>query len=434
MMSAINNSPPTTGGIEDITTIFVVGFPDDMQEREFQNMFMFSNGFEAATLKIPMTTDIDDGQKKQIIGFAKFKSRNEAYEARDVISGRKVDSEKGCILKAEMAKKNLHTKRGLSSDAAIVGFTGPIGSMIPSRRGSIIQESLTGDGYYLDCPAPIPHDLLASADYPNDIGPYYDDPLMVHPVPTSLIDPPFTDRQLLNSPLESLSPSTTPLLEPSFDPSAMTERSMSAEQSRTSKVNLLPRPQSCTDRGFNSALFCSDTILSNRGAGLSISSSDSSLSSNSSSNNVTSPYLPAVLPNGAYRSMGDQNPPCNTLYVGNLPADTLEEELRVLFSRCPGYKRLCFRNRANGPMCFVEFEDVRCATQALIQLYGVPLSNSTKGGIRLSFSKNPLGVRQQPQQGGPGYTTYQMPNSQSATQPGQMPMMMEKENRLIHGH
>lgn len=36
---------------DDVTTIFVVGFPDDLQEREFQNMFMFSKGFEAASLK-----------------------------------------------------------------------------------------------------------------------------------------------------------------------------------------------------------------------------------------------------------------------------------------------------------------------------------------------------------------------------------------------
>ncbi|KAF7845668.1 hypothetical protein BT93_L1348 [Corymbia citriodora subsp. variegata] len=44
-------------------------------------------------------------------------------------------------------------------------------------------------------------------------------------------------------------------------------------------------------------------------------------------------------------------------------------------------------------MAFVEFEDVSYATKALHELYGVCLSNSTKGGIRLSFSKNPLGVR-----------------------------------------
>ncbi|KAK9471141.1 uncharacterized protein V1510DRAFT_217841 [Dipodascopsis tothii] len=89
----------------------------------------------------------------------------------------------------------------------------------------------------------------------------------------------------------------------------------------------------------------------------------------------------------------DQNPPCNTLYVGNLPMNTSEDELKALFSRQRGYKRLCFRTKMNGPMCFVEFEDVAYATRALNELYGRGLSNSVKGGIRLSFSKNPLGVR-----------------------------------------
>ncbi|KAI1114725.1 hypothetical protein F5Y14DRAFT_413523 [Nemania sp. NC0429] len=89
----------------------------------------------------------------------------------------------------------------------------------------------------------------------------------------------------------------------------------------------------------------------------------------------------------------DQNPPCNTLYVGNLPIDTSEEELKAMFQKQRGYKRLCFRTKQNGPMCFVEFEDVTLATRALHELYGKPLHNSFKGGIRLSFSKNPLGVR-----------------------------------------
>lgn len=96
--------------------------------------------------------------------------------------------------------------------------------------------------------------------------------------------------------------------------------------------------------------------------------------------------LPAANPN-------DLNPPCNTLYVGNLPPDTSEEELKALFSKQRGYKRLCFRNKANGPMCFVEFDEVAMASKTLNELYGYKLSNSVKTGIRLSFSKNPLGVR-----------------------------------------
>jgi hypothetical protein len=104
----------------------------------------------------------------------------------------------------------------------------------------------------------------------------------------------------------------------------------------------------------------------------------------------------------------DQNPPCNTLYVGNLPIDTSEDELKAMFSKQRGYKRLCFRTKQNGPMCFVEFEDVSFATKALNDLYGVSLHNSVKGGIRLSFSKNPLGVRTG-QPGGMGSSTPMTP-------------------------
>ncbi|KAK9414039.1 putative RRM domain-containing protein [Seiridium unicorne] len=97
-----------------------------------------------------------------------------------------------------------------------------------------------------------------------------------------------------------------------------------------------------------------------------------------------------------------QNPPCNTLFVSNLPIETSEEEIKAMFSKQRGYKRLCFRNKQNGPLCFVEFEDVSFATKALHDLHGQTLSNSVKGGIRLGFSKNSLGVRsgQKPSHGG----------------------------------
>lgn len=108
-------------------------------------------------------------------------------------------------------------------------------------------------------------------------------------------------------------------------------------------------------------------------------------------------------PNGSYPARNrhdyppvnpaDQNPPCNTLYVGNLPVNTSEDELKSIFSKSRGFKRLMFRTKQQGPMCFVEFEDVHYASHALNELYGVNLHNSYKGGIRISFSKNPLGVR-----------------------------------------
>lgn len=89
----------------------------------------------------------------------------------------------------------------------------------------------------------------------------------------------------------------------------------------------------------------------------------------------------------------DQNPPCNTLYVGNLPIDASEDELKAVFTKQTGYKRLTFRTKQNIPMCFVEFENVLYATKALNELHGHSLRNSSKNGLQLSFSKNPLGVR-----------------------------------------
>lgn len=94
--------------------------------------------------------------RKQIIGFAKFRTREEALSARDLLQGRRVDIEKGAVLKAEMAKKNLHTKRGVGPIPSGLGGAGAsanaisqgmIGVGAPGMNG--LQTSLisgTGSG------------------------------------------------------------------------------------------------------------------------------------------------------------------------------------------------------------------------------------------------------------------------------------------------
>lgn len=74
--------------------------------------------------------------RKQIIGFAKFRTRQEALEARDMLQGRRVDIEKGAVLKAEMAKKNLHTKRGVGiSGTSSSGGSVSLGSNLNTLTG-----------------------------------------------------------------------------------------------------------------------------------------------------------------------------------------------------------------------------------------------------------------------------------------------------------
>ncbi|KAG0025470.1 hypothetical protein BGZ81_007128 [Podila clonocystis] len=456
----------TSSSPEEISTIFVVGFPEDMQEREFQNMFVFTPGFEAATLKIPNKDQQEDdaltlgvngvNPRKQIIGFAKFRSHQEALQARDVLSGRRVDAEKGSLLKAEMAKKNLHTRRGLSNNELVatpsVGI--PLNSAIPPPIGSasIHPVNITGnksghpllqhrnslanaaayDAFHsVPCSPALPSDLLSPNDYPSSYDFYAD---VYAPNANLSFAESFGGRyQSQHSTLNQSELSSSFLGRRNFEDNRVDPLSMGSfnnvgglagsvsgsfsnsisnsfsnrvgftgsqrfnksflgmdSETPTSTMSYLSKSiPAHTERGFNNALFNNDDLSNNRFQGLPINTA--------AATSLASPSLPSPgIASPGFRTPinpGDQNPPCNTLYVGNLPMNTSEDELRTLFSRCVGYRRLCFRTKSNGPMCFVEFENVECATQALNDLYGNPLSNSVKGGIRLSFSKNPLGVR-----------------------------------------
>jgi len=395
---------------EEISTIFVVGFPDDMQEREFQNMFIFSPGFEAATLKIPQKDSSDDdasangstigngtisgngnNARKQIIGFAKFRTKHEALGARDILSGRKVDAEKGSVLKAEMAKKNLHTKRGLSNEQ---NTTFPL--LTPSKRFStpnnINTATATYDAFHSVppfAPPPLPSDLLSPQDYGYD---FYSDSVYTPTTPTTPVfdQTPFSSaRGSFDATNGGLVGAPRPLNNGvrHYGKSIFENvDDLNYLSSKSNPVEIVSKTGKNQSNGFNTALLVGDDLPHAMSA-LSINTTIPP-SVISSSPSIPSPgFRP---PNPA-----DQNPPCNTLYVGNLPMNTSEDELKQMFSNCPGYKRMCFRTKQNGPMCFVEFEDVHYATQAMNELYGNLLSNSVKGGIRLSFSKKSIRSKKQ---------------------------------------
>ncbi|KAI9299916.1 hypothetical protein BJ944DRAFT_235274 [Cunninghamella echinulata] len=551
---------------EEISTIFVVGFPEDMLEREFQNMFLFSPGFEAATLKIPNKDQEEDmlpnnnnnnnnnnnsnSGRKQIIGFAKFKTRMEAIEARDIINGRKVDNEKGSILKAEMAKKNLHTKRGLTleqpfqtqmaspptisnSYSSVLHTTSnrhPLSTSayeafhsVPSSSSSnndlLFSPTTTttthhqNDYTYSDFFSPTLSTFNESTTSSTGTSLLFSPPLQPHPpLLSSLSTSTLTNNNNNNSNQQQqrkLSTATTSIdlraasvgdifnpnnnrinhfhrlsskhifemdlhyplntfdnnnnnninhnknghsINTSSSTSTSSIHSIPALSSSTHNNNTINNNNNNNNQHNNINNNSNSTITNNNHNhntlltsvkeenenentshqlnGLAINTSLTSSSSFNAFNGLTSPIVSSSISSTilttplnqnnnnnnnnnnsklhnninnnntiiSSTNPADQNAPCNTLYVGNLPPNTNEDELRVLFSKCLGYKRLAFRQKQNGPMCFVEFNDIPCAMQALKELNGTPLSNSMKGGIRLSFSKNPLGVRQQQQQ------------------------------------
>ncbi|XP_014783770.1 uncharacterized protein LOC106878922 isoform X14 [Octopus bimaculoides] len=85
------------------------------------------------------------------------------------------------------------------------------------------------------------------------------------------------------------------------------------------------------------------------------------------------------------------NAPCSTLFVANLGQFSSEQELKDLFSSFPGFCRLRMHNKGGSPVAFVEFQDVRQATEAMNRLHGFVLLSSDRGGIRIEYAKNKMG-------------------------------------------
>ncbi|XP_052785667.1 protein couch potato-like isoform X9 [Mya arenaria] len=93
-----------------------------------------------------------------------------------------------------------------------------------------------------------------------------------------------------------------------------------------------------------------------------------------------SPGLPAA-----------NNSPCSTLFVANLGQFASEQELKDLFSSFAGFSRLKMYNKNGSPVCFVEYQEVKEANEAMSRLQGFVLLSSDRGGIRIEYAKHKMG-------------------------------------------
>ena len=422
-------------------------------------MFIFSGEFEAATLKIPAkevlppphkdpytlahippssimaerenSATVDESvnlnitaaqqlsARKQTIGFAKFRSKQAALEARDIMSGRKIDSERGCVLKAEMAKKNLHT-RSKNADTSTMQSSqsqdgvrlnqptsnalnsqNPTSSLLGPSNSANSATNSAWDGPRSSAVFEAFHNATSSPTTGSICSPNQETlfrPFDTEPTPPSSAFDPFQSNKF------TLSPS-------SHSQSRPQERSNSSTLSPLNSLDaysptmyangnqIRPLSPRSLDPNSNSA-FVSQSLgrrLSALALGHHLGGAPQDLNSNShpqSSHiglalndvqvNKSSPPSQAANVQSLHSQLqqqqqqqasshaqslapvkptnpADQNPPCSTLYVGNLttpppsqPVSLLEDALRALFSKQGGFKRLSFRQKANGPMCFVE--------------------------------------------------------------------------------
>ncbi|OMO83076.1 hypothetical protein CCACVL1_11574 [Corchorus capsularis] len=270
----VHHPPPPAPSHDEVRTIFITGLPEDIKERELQNLLRWLPGYEASQVNYK-------GEKP--MGFALFSTAQFAIAAKDALQEMVFDAESQSVLHIEMAKKNLFVKRGIVADS---------NAYDQSKRlrtgGDYSHSAYTTASPFHPPPAPVwgPHGYMAPTPPPYDpYGGYH-----VPPVPM---------------------PAPAPV----------------------------PAPSS---------------------------------------------YVPV--------QNTKDNPPCNTLFIGNLTENINEEELRGLFSAQPGFKQMKILRQERHTVCFIEFEDVNTATNVHHTLQGAVIPSSSVG-MRIQYSKNPFGKR-----------------------------------------
>ncbi|XP_038992955.1 uncharacterized protein LOC120116571 [Hibiscus syriacus] len=103
--SAAAPSPPSHPSHHDeVRTIFIMGMPEDVKERELQNLLRWLPGFEASQVSYK-------GEKPK--GFALFSNAEFAVAAMDALQKIVFDAKLKSLLHIEMTRKNLVVKRGI---------------------------------------------------------------------------------------------------------------------------------------------------------------------------------------------------------------------------------------------------------------------------------------------------------------------------------
>eukprot|EP00708_Paratrimastix_pyriformis_P002520 GAFH01001268.1.p1 GENE.GAFH01001268.1~~GAFH01001268.1.p1 ORF type:complete len:552 (-),score=99.06 GAFH01001268.1:84-1739(-) len=90
-------------------------------------------------------------------------------------------------------------------------------------------------------------------------------------------------------------------------------------------------------------------------------------------------------------SSGSSAQPCATLFIANLEVGTTDQDLRALFSRCPGLTQTRTLSKGDQVLGFVEFYNVQYANMAMQAMQGSQelCSRRRGGGLRIEFSRNP---------------------------------------------
>ncbi|KAG5538073.1 hypothetical protein RHGRI_025232 [Rhododendron griersonianum] len=271
---------PNRLSTDEVRTIFISGLPEDVKERELQNLLRWLPGYEASQV---------NSKGEHPMGFALFTTPQFAIAAKEALQDMVFDAESKSVLHTEMAKKNLFVKRGIVADS---------NAYDQSKRmrtgGDYTHTGYSSPSPFHQPPAPVwgHHGYMAPPpSYAAPPPPY--DPYAGYPVPPVPMPPP------------------APVAAPSS-------------------------------------------------------------------------YVPV-------QNIKD-NPPCNTLFIGNLGENVNEDELRGLFIMQPGFKQMKVLRQERHTVCFIEFEDVNSATNVHHALQGAVIPSSSSIGMRIQYPSHSYNI------------------------------------------
>eukprot|EP00898_Chlorokybus_atmophyticus_P006500 jgi/Chlat1/6851/Chrsp51S06534 len=286
----------------EVRTLFVLGFPVDVRERELHNLLRWWPGYEASQMTF---------KGDQPMGFALFSSASAALAARDALQAcfcaslghgdacclcdaclmlnLEFDPETKCVLRSEMAKKNMYVRR--RDGAGSVEFTFSDHSGYDPSKRMRSDYGAQPQPYGPGAPTPWGHQGYQQ--------PY--DPYGLH------------------------------------------------------NIALINAPRTCI--------------------------AQHQVQQPSRIYGASSPIAPHRVP---VQNLKD-NPPCNTLFIGNLSESVSEQELRGLFATQVGYRQIKILRQQANTVCFVEFQDIACASAVRQNLQGAQLATSDRGGMRIQY-------------------------------------------------
>ncbi|VDK42301.1 unnamed protein product [Anisakis simplex] len=268
-----------------------------------------------------------NGKTASPVGFVTFSTKAEADEARKALQGVRFDPDNAQTIRLELARSNTKVSKPKQISPPVIA-NAP--SSLPQAAAAMLQTTVNAPHQFV---TPLPtshtHDLTAACLDPHMATQFLTD----HQLLALSTLPQFTQTPLLF-------PTTTTLQIPSV----------------ASNVSTMFQPNAATLAQLTAASQLSAAHLS--------AASQVAIASQAA---------------------------CSTLFVANLGQSVNEDELKQIFRSFPGFCRLRMHTKGGSSVAFVEYSDIRQATQAMTSLQGFQISSSERGGMRIEYAKNKMG-------------------------------------------